>query len=100
MTCLLYTSGFVLDVLGDDVEAVNLCRQPRGDRRATAVAAFRAALEEMTRARVPLDWATSTGNQAVALRVLAERPLAAHGWEQNGCDRVVDSRCNKVERCV
>jgi hypothetical protein len=27
----------------------------------------------MARARVPLDWATSTGNQGVALRVLAER---------------------------
>jgi dTDP-4-amino-4,6-dideoxygalactose transaminase len=38
-----------------------------------AVAAYRAALEERTRARVPLDWATSTGNQGVALRVLAER---------------------------
>ena len=22
---------------------------------------------------------------------------AAHGWEQNGCDRVVDDGCNKVE---
>ena len=32
--------GFVLDVLGDDVEAVDLRRQPRGDRRATAVAAL------------------------------------------------------------
>jgi hypothetical protein len=38
-----------------------------------AVAAFRAALEETTRARVPLDWARSTGNQGLALRVLAER---------------------------
>ena len=32
--------GFVLDVLGEDVEAVNLRRQLRGDRRATAVAAL------------------------------------------------------------
>jgi hypothetical protein len=37
-----------------------------------AVAAFRAALEELTRERVPLDWAMSTGNRGVALRVLAE----------------------------
>ncbi len=32
-----------------------------------AVAAFRAALTEWTRERVPLDWALSTGNQGVAL---------------------------------
>jgi hypothetical protein len=38
-----------------------------------AVTAYRAALEEWTRARVPLDWAMSTGNQGVTLRVLAER---------------------------
>jgi hypothetical protein len=38
-----------------------------------AVAAYRAAPEEWTRARVPLDWATSTGNQGEALRLLAER---------------------------
>jgi hypothetical protein len=37
------------------------------------VAAYRAALEETTRDRVPLQWATNTGNQGVALRVLAER---------------------------
>ena len=38
-----------------------------------AVAAYRAALEEMTRERVSLDWATSMGNQGVAMCVLAER---------------------------
>src|SRR5580658_2021803 len=38
-----------------------------------AVAAYRAALEERTRERVPLDWATATGNQGVALRLVAER---------------------------
>jgi hypothetical protein len=32
------------------------------------VAAYRAALEERTRERVPLDWAVSTGNQGVAMR--------------------------------
>jgi hypothetical protein len=32
-----------------------------------AVAAFRAALEERTHDRIPLDWAQSTGNQGVAL---------------------------------
>jgi hypothetical protein len=37
-----------------------------------AVAAFREALQENTRARAPLDWAKSTGNQGVALMLLAE----------------------------
>jgi len=38
-----------------------------------AAAAFRYALQEWTRARVPFQWAKSTGNQGVALMLLAER---------------------------
>jgi tetratricopeptide (TPR) repeat protein len=38
-----------------------------------AVAAYRAALEEMTRERVPLDWATTQNNLGNALLPLAER---------------------------
>ena len=38
-----------------------------------AVAAYREALKEHTRERVPLDWAMSTGNQGVALMWLADR---------------------------
>jgi hypothetical protein len=38
-----------------------------------AVTAYRAALEEWTRERVPLDWAMSTGNQGVVLMLIAER---------------------------
>ncbi len=38
-----------------------------------AVAAYREALKEYTRERVPHDWARSTGNQGVALMLLAER---------------------------
>ena len=38
-----------------------------------AVAAHREALTERTRDRVPLDWATSFGNEGVALMLLAER---------------------------
>ena len=38
-----------------------------------AVAAYRAALEERTRERVPLDWAASFGNQGVAMMVIADR---------------------------
>jgi len=37
------------------------------------VAAFRDALKERTRERVPLDWAMSFGNEGVALMLLAER---------------------------
>jgi hypothetical protein len=38
-----------------------------------AVTAYDAALEERTREQVPLDWATSTGNQGCALMLIAER---------------------------
>src|SRR5208337_457659 len=38
-----------------------------------AVAAFRAALEEWTRERVPLDWATTQNNLGTALKRLGER---------------------------
>jgi hypothetical protein len=36
------------------------------------VTAYRAALEERTRQRVPLDWAMSTGDQGIVLMLLAE----------------------------
>ena len=35
--------------------------------------AYRAALEERTRERVPLDWAGTSGNQGVANQLIAER---------------------------
>jgi tetratricopeptide (TPR) repeat protein len=38
-----------------------------------AVAAYRAALEEMTRERVPLDWAMTQNNLGNALSTLGER---------------------------
>ena len=38
-----------------------------------AVAAYLAALEERTRERVPLGWATTTGNQGVAMMQIADR---------------------------
>ncbi len=38
-----------------------------------AVAAYRAALEERTRERVPLDWATTQNNLGNALSTLGER---------------------------
>jgi hypothetical protein len=41
------------------------------------IAAYRAALEEYTRDRVPLDWAMTQNNLGTALRALGE-------WEQTG----------------
>jgi hypothetical protein len=38
-----------------------------------AVLAYREALKETTRERVPLHWVMSTGNQGVAMMLLAER---------------------------
>src|SRR5215207_9125933 len=38
-----------------------------------AVEAFRAALQERTRERVPLDWATTQNNLDSALKALADR---------------------------
>jgi len=38
-----------------------------------AITAYRAALEERTRARVPLDWAMTQVNLGTALKVLGER---------------------------
>jgi hypothetical protein len=38
-----------------------------------AVAAYREALKEWTRERVPLDWASSLGNEGVVLMRLAKR---------------------------
>jgi hypothetical protein len=43
-----------------------------GKSEETAVA-FREALKERTRERVPLDWATSLGAQGFALMTIAER---------------------------
>jgi hypothetical protein len=46
-----------------------------------AVAAFRAALEERTRERVPLDWATSTGSQGEAPHATQCRSQGAGGLQ-------------------
>jgi hypothetical protein len=51
-----------------------------------AVVVYRDALLERTRERVPLDWATTTGNQGMAMRLLAERrgdlTMAEHALAQ------------------
>jgi hypothetical protein len=62
--------GNALLVLGE--------RESGTARLEEAVAAFRDALQEQTGARVPLDWAATTGNQGFALMLLAERRRDAH----------------------
>ena len=47
-----------------------------------AVAAYRAALEEHTRERVPLDWATTQNNLATALETLGQRESGTARLEQ------------------
>jgi uncharacterized protein (DUF2267 family) len=43
------------------------------DKLEKAVSAYRAALEELTRERVPLDWAATFSNQAHAMILIAVR---------------------------
>jgi exonuclease VII small subunit len=57
--------GNALKVLGE--------RESGTARLDEAVAAFREALQEWTRARVPLDWAGTQMNLGNALKVLGER---------------------------
>jgi tetratricopeptide (TPR) repeat protein len=57
--------GNALQTLGE--------RESGTARLEEAVAALHEALQEFTRARVPLDWAKSTGNQGFTLMLLAER---------------------------
>lgn len=47
-----------------------------------AIVAYRAALEEFTRARVPLDWATTQSNFGLALEALGEREAVAARLEE------------------
>ena len=66
--------------LGDDAERISAMRsQALGERESgtgkleEAVAAYREALKEWTRERVPLDWATTQNNLGNALWTLGER---------------------------
>jgi hypothetical protein len=62
-----------------------------GDNRALAdaAAAYRAALQERTRDRVPLDWATTQNNLGTALESLGERESGtAHLTERSRRDKI------------
>jgi len=63
--------GNALSTLGE--------RESGTARLEEAVAAYRAALQEFTRERVPLQWAASLGSQGVALMVIADRTNDAAG---------------------
>lgn len=63
-----------LTVLGQQ----NGRKEPLGE----AVVAYMAALEEWTRERVPLDWATTQNNLGEALRILGERESGTRRLEE------------------
>ena len=66
--------GNALQTLGE--------RESGTARLEQAVAAYRAALEELTRERVPLDWAMTQMNLGNALRTLGERESGTARLEQ------------------
>ena len=45
------------------------------------MAAYRAALQELTRERVPLEWAGTQNNLGTALKTLGERESGTAGLE-------------------
>jgi tetratricopeptide (TPR) repeat protein len=67
------------DAVGFDQNKLGLALATLGGRESgtarleEAVTAYRAALEERTRERVPLDWATTQNNLGAALSTLGER---------------------------
>ena len=67
------------DQSGNALQDLGIARYSRGERESgtarleEAVAAYRAALEERTRERVPLKWAMTQMNLGNALKVLGER---------------------------
>ena len=62
-------------VLGRDAEQPGRCARTPGERQSDvarldeAVTAYREALQERTREKVPLDWATTQNNLGIALRL-------------------------------
>ena len=52
------------------------------ERLEQAVAAYRATLEEYTRERVPLRWATTQNNLGTALHILGKRESGTERLEQ------------------
>ena len=73
--------GAALNDLGNALQTLGK-RVSGTARLEQAVEAYRAALEEMTRERVPLDWARIQMNLGVALRTLGARESGTARLEQ------------------
>ena len=67
--------------LGNALQALGE-REGGTERLEQAVRAYRAALEELTRERVPLDWAATQNNLGTALCTLGERERGTERLEQ------------------
>ena len=57
-------------------------RESETEKLEEAVEAYRAALEEQTRERVPLDWAMTQSNLGDALQLLGERESGTERLEE------------------
>ncbi|MBS7540131.1 tetratricopeptide repeat protein [Ancylobacter lacus] len=66
--------GTALSILGE--------RETGTERLVEAIVTYRAALEEFTRERVPLDWAATQNNLGNAYRLLGERETGTERLEQ------------------
>ena len=67
--------------LGNALSTLGKCESGTG-RLEQAVAAYKEALEEYTRDRVPLDWAMAQNNLGAALATLGERESGTESLEQ------------------
>ena len=71
---LLFSYALVMSIIGEQAGTADALIQ--------AVEAYRAALLEYTRERVPLDWATTQNNLGTALATLGERESGTAQLEQ------------------
>ena len=75
--------GIAQDNLGTALSTLG--ERESGTARLTeAVAAYRDALEELTRERVPLDWAMTQNNLGLALMRLGERESGTARLKEGG----------------
>ncbi|MCU4653835.1 tetratricopeptide repeat protein [Roseibacterium sp. SDUM158016] len=73
--------GYAGNYLGISLQTLGE-REAGTERLEQAVAAYEAALEERTRDRVPLDWATTQMNLGTALQTLGQRETGTERLEQ------------------
>ncbi len=91
--------------MGDDAEQPRQRASTLGERESgtarleEAVAAYRAALKERTRDRVPLDWAMTQNNLGNALLRLGERESGTARLEQAVAAYARRSRSGRASGC-